>query len=160
MGKGRNDIILVEKIKADLIERFKSSKAKNGSIVVTMAIDNVPLIITPDWNFGQAREPELADAFTVYVDVPKGRASVPYMASTSLGDIAYKLLRYQGIDLEDEDGVWIRLMTMAPHYQMPYDMYDEAMRAKILEMQNLAKQDQSEEEELEEELGEEDFYFM
>lgn len=134
MYRGIHDTTLAKKVEKELIDKFNASKAADRSIVITMNVDNVPLIITPDWTFGQRRFPELANMFTVYVDVPKGRAAVPHMHSDSLLDLANKLVHYSGINL-DEDGGCIRLMKMSDEYEMPYDMYDEDMMNKVLEMQ-------------------------
>lgn len=136
MRRGRHDTTLYKRVEEELIQRFKKSTSMDGSIVITMKADNVPLIITPDWTFGQLKFPELANLFTVYVDVPKGRASVPYMSSDSIRGLADKILHYRGIDLEDEEGGWIRMMKLAEDYQWSYDMYEENMRDQIMAMQN------------------------
>lgn len=135
MIKREQEKNLVEKIKEDLIQRFKKSTSMDGSFVITMKVDNVMLIITPDWTFGQLKSLELANLFTVYVDVPKGRASVPHMSSDSLTELARKLLYYKGIDLKDGSSQ-IRMMKLAEDYTWSYDMYDEDMQDKIMEMHN------------------------
>ena len=127
--------ILIEKIKEDLIQRFKKSTSMDGSFVITMKVDNVMLIITPDWTFGQLKSLELANLFTVYVDVPKGRAAVPHLSSDSLTELARKLLYYKGIDLK-EGSSQIRMMKLADDYEWSYDMYEESIQNRIMAMHN------------------------
>lgn len=149
MGKGIHDTTKAKRIEKVLAERFRASTAKDGSIVLTMKHDGVMLIITPDWTFGQIRIPENANMFTVYVDVPEGRAVVRHMASDSLLEMAVRIANYRGIDL-NVDGGTIRLMNTAPDYTFPYDMYNDEQLKKVQAMQNS----------MEEEWEEEDFYFI
>ena len=129
-------VAMRNKIKDELIRRFKASKANSGSIVITMKIDNVSLIITPSWCRSLYRTIEYADSFGVYVDVPEGRAALPYLCASSIDELASNIMNYSGVDFQNADDDIVRLMNMAADFVAEYDMYDEQIRSEIIAMQN------------------------
>ncbi|MGN0341353.1 MAG: hypothetical protein ACI4DO_01015 [Roseburia sp.] len=124
-----------EQVKAELVRRFNASKAKSGSIVLTMKLDGVPLIITPAWCRSLYRTIEYADSFSVYVDVPEGRLALLALCASSLDELAHNVMHYSGIDFDAGENSSMRLMNHAADFVAEYDMYDEEQLKMIRDMQ-------------------------
>lgn len=124
------------RVKEELIKRFNASKATNKAIAITMKVDGVSLIIYPSWCQSLRRTIEYADSFTVYVDVPEGRAALPYLSASSIDELSSNVMNYSGIDFKRADDDVLRLMNIAADFVALYDMYDEERREEILAMQN------------------------
>lgn len=141
-----------EQYKAELINRFKASKAKSGAIVLRMKLDNVKLIIVPGWCLQRERTIEKADSFDVYVDIPEGRAALPYLCASSIDELASNIMNYSGIDFQNADDDIVRLMNMAADFVAEYDMYDQEQLKEIYRMQSPGNEENDDEET--------DFYYM
>lgn len=120
-----DEIIMRNKIKKELIRRFNMSTAKGMAIVITMKVDHAQLIIVPDWCVSRDKTIEGADAFTVYVDLAKGRAALPYMSALSIDELASNIMNYSGIDVTSSDERFIYYMSQAEDYVAEYDMYEQ-----------------------------------
>ena len=130
-----NATAMKNRIKDELVRRFKASKAKNQAIVIKMKSDNVTLIIIPDWCVHKNIGIHTADMFTVYTDVREGRLALPYMCATSLDELSSNIMGYSGIDFQDTDERFKYLMNQAQSFVPEYDMYDDATREQIQSMQ-------------------------
>lgn len=119
------DLEMRKAIQRELIKRFNASRAKGHAILITMKVDSVKLIIVPDWCLSRKRDIEHADMFTVYVDLEKGRAALPYMAACSIEELAYNITNYSGIDVLSADEAFIYYMSNCEDYVAEYDMYEQ-----------------------------------
>lgn len=130
------EVQLRNRVKEALIEKFKASQAKSGSIVLEMKVDGSRLIVTPDWCRTQSGAIEDATSFEVYIDVEEGRALLPYLCSMTIEELASKVINYKGINFGEDEEEFMRLMDMAEDFVAEYDMYEEEMRKEVLTMQH------------------------
>lgn len=113
-----------DRIKTELIRRFHNSKAKSKAIAITMKVDGLVLIIEPNWCNVRNHEIENADVFTIYVDLPNGRAALPAMSALSWDELASNIMNYDGVDIDCDDEKIIYYMSQAEDFVAEYDMYE------------------------------------
>lgn len=113
-----------EQVKVELIRRFQKSKARSGAIVLTMKKDSVKLIIVPQLFQSRDRSVEKALAFCVYTDLPEGRIALDDLCATSLEELVYNVMYYDGIDFDKLRESGMHNMNDAPDFVAEYDMYE------------------------------------